>query len=44
MILRIAEWFQKDGQDISWQIGPAVLTLLLVAAEWGFHIYLRGTT
>jgi len=25
------------------QIGLAVLTLLLIAAEWGFHIYLHGT-
>lgn len=27
----------------SWQIGLAVVTLLLVAMEWGFHIYLHGT-
>ncbi len=27
----------------SWQIGLAVVTLLLVAAEWGFHLYLHGT-
>jgi hypothetical protein len=27
----------------SWQIGLAVLTLLLVAVEWGFHIYLHRT-
>jgi hypothetical protein len=27
----------------SWQIGLAVLTLLLVAVEWGFHVYLHGT-
>lgn len=27
----------------SWQIWLAVLTLLLVAVEWGFHIYLHGT-
>jgi hypothetical protein len=26
----------------SWQIGLAVLTLLLVALEWGFHIWLHG--
>jgi hypothetical protein len=27
----------------SWQIALAVLTLLLVAVEWGFHIYLKGS-
>jgi hypothetical protein len=25
------------------QIGLAVLNLLLVAVEWGFHLYLHGT-
>jgi hypothetical protein len=33
----------KQLRSESWQIGLAVLTLLLVAVEWGFHIYLHGT-
>jgi hypothetical protein len=33
----------KQMRSESWQIWLAVLTLLLVAAEWGFHIYLHGT-
>ena len=33
----------KQLRSESWQIGLAVLTLLLVAAEWGFHLYLHGT-
>lgn len=33
----------KQLRSESWQIGLAVLTLLLVAAEWGFHIWLHGT-
>jgi hypothetical protein len=32
----------KQLRSESWQIGMAVLTLLLVATEWGFHIYLHG--
>ncbi|MGA8160240.1 MAG: hypothetical protein WBD32_15715 [Acidobacteriaceae bacterium] len=32
----------KQLRSESWQIGLAVLTLLLVAVEWGFHIYLHG--
>ena len=33
----------KQLRSESWQIGLAVLTLLLVAVEWGFHIYLHGS-
>jgi hypothetical protein len=33
----------KKLRSESWQIGLAVLTLLLIAAEWGFHIFLHGT-
>jgi hypothetical protein len=33
----------KQRRSESWQIGMAVLTLLLVAVEWGFHIYLHRT-
>jgi len=33
----------KQLRSESWQIGLAVLTLLLVAVEWGFHIWLHGT-
>jgi hypothetical protein len=33
----------KQLRSESWQIALAVLTLLLVAVEWGFHIYLHGT-
>jgi len=33
----------KQLRSESWQIGLAVLTLLLVAVEWGFHIYLHRT-
>jgi hypothetical protein len=32
----------KHLRSESWQIGLAVVTLLLVAVEWGFHIYLHG--
>jgi hypothetical protein len=32
----------KQLRSESWQIGLAVVTLLLVAVEWGFHIYLHG--
>jgi hypothetical protein len=32
----------KQLRSESWQVGLAVVTLLLVAAEWGFHIYLHG--
>ncbi len=33
----------KQLRSESWQIGLAILTLLLVAVEWGFHIYLHRT-
>lgn len=33
----------KQLRSESWQIGLAILTLLLVAVEWGFHFYLHGT-
>jgi len=33
----------KQLRSESWQIGLAVLTLLLVAVEWGFHIWLHRT-
>lgn len=33
----------KQRRSESWQIWLAALTLLLVAVEWGFHIYLHGT-
>lgn len=33
----------KQLRSESWQIGLAVVTLLLVAVEWGIHIYLHGT-
>ena len=33
---------KKQLRSESWQIGLAVLTLLLVAVEWGIHIYLEG--
>jgi hypothetical protein len=33
----------KQLRSESWQIGLAVVTLLLVAVEWGFHLYLHGT-
>jgi hypothetical protein len=32
----------KQLRSESWQVGLAVVTLLLVAVEWGFHIYLHG--
>jgi hypothetical protein len=43
-----AQWRMKPAtskqlSSESWQIGLAVLTLLLVAVEWGFHVYLHGT-
>jgi hypothetical protein len=43
-----AQWRMKPAtpkqlHSESWQIGLAVLTLLLVAVEWGFHVYLHGT-
>jgi hypothetical protein len=34
---------QRQLRSESWQIGLAVLTLLLVAVEWGFHTFLHGT-
>lgn len=40
---RIKPATTKQLRSESWQIGLAVLTLLLVAAEWGFHIYFHGT-
>jgi hypothetical protein len=33
----------KQLRSESWQIGLAILTLLLVAVEWCFHIYLHDT-
>jgi len=33
----------KQLRSESWQVGLAILTLLLVAVEWGFHIYLHGS-
>jgi len=33
----------KQLRSESWQIGLAVLTLLLVAVEWGFHMWLHGS-
>lgn len=33
----------KQLRSESWQIWLAVLTLLLVGAEWGFHFYLHGS-
>ncbi len=33
---------QKQLRSESWQIALAIVTLLLVAVEWGFHIYLHG--
>jgi hypothetical protein len=33
----------KQLRSESWQIGLAVVTLLLVAVEWGFHFHLHGT-
>lgn len=33
----------KQLRSEAWQIGLAVLTLLLVVAEWAFHIFLFGT-
>jgi hypothetical protein len=33
----------KQLRSESWQIGLAVVTLLLVAVEWGFHIWLHRT-
>jgi hypothetical protein len=32
----------KQLRSESWQVVLAVVTLLLVAVEWGFHIYLHG--
>jgi hypothetical protein len=32
----------KQLRSESWQIGLAVVTLLLVVVEWGIHIYLKG--
>lgn len=40
---RIKPATPKQIRSESWQIGLAVVTLLLVAVEWGFHIYLHGT-
>jgi hypothetical protein len=34
---------QKQLRSESWQIGLAVVTLLLVAVEWGFHLHLHGS-
>jgi hypothetical protein len=43
-----SQWRMKPAtprqlRSESWQIRLAVLTLLLVALEWGFHIWLHGT-
>jgi hypothetical protein len=43
-----SQWRMKPAtheqlRSESWQVGLAVLTLLLVAVEWGFHIHLHGT-
>ena len=43
-----SQWRMKPAtskmlRSESWQIGLAILTLLLVAVEWGFHIYLHGS-
>jgi hypothetical protein len=43
-----SQWRMKPAtprqlRSESWQVGLAVLTLLLVAVEWGFHIYLHRT-
>ncbi len=40
---RIKPVTAKQLRSESWQIGLAILTLLLVATEWGFHIYLHGS-
>jgi hypothetical protein len=40
---RIKPVTSKQLRSESWQILLAVLTLLLVGVEWGFHIYLHGT-
>ncbi|HWE85211.1 MAG TPA: hypothetical protein VG267_09715, partial [Terracidiphilus sp.] len=40
---RIKPATNKQLRSESWQIGLAVLTLLLVAVEWGFHVYLHRT-
>jgi hypothetical protein len=33
----------KQLRSEAWQIGLAVVTLLLVAVEWEFHFHLHGT-
>jgi hypothetical protein len=33
----------KQLRSESWQVALAVVTLLLVAVEWGFHFHLYGT-
>jgi hypothetical protein len=33
----------KQLRSESWQVVLAIVTLLLVAVEWGLHIYLHGT-
>ena len=43
-----SQWRMKPAtsrqlRSESWQTGLAVLTLLFVAVEWGFHIYLKGS-
>lgn len=40
---RIRPATTKQIRSESWQVGMAVLTLLLVFVEWGFHIYLHRT-
>lgn len=33
----------KQLRSESWQVRLAIVTLLLVALEWGFHLYLHGS-
>jgi hypothetical protein len=40
---RVKQPTKKQLRSESWQVGLAVATLLLVAAEWGFHIHLEGS-
>lgn len=40
---RVKQPTPKQLRSESWQIGLAIVTLLLVAVEWAFHIYLLRT-
>ena len=40
---RVKPTTAKQLRSESWQIGLGLVTLLLVAVEWGIHIYLQGT-